>query len=90
MFPPPLIITRNAHGAEEGEGLGTRLQLSCTIQLRRALFGHVLCTWLSDRGAALLLTAKTDQNLHMRISLKVTSASAGEDALIVTVASYSA
>ena len=26
LFPPPnLIITRNAHGAEEGEGLGTRL-----------------------------------------------------------------
>ena len=26
VFPPPhLIITRNAHGAEEGEGLGTRL-----------------------------------------------------------------
>ena len=26
VFPPPhLIITRNAHGAEEGGGLGTRL-----------------------------------------------------------------
>ena len=26
VFPPPhLIITRNAHSAEEGEGLGTRL-----------------------------------------------------------------
>ena len=26
VFPPPhLIITRNAHGAEEAEGLGTRL-----------------------------------------------------------------
>ena len=26
-FPPPhLIITRNAHGAEEEEGLGTRLR----------------------------------------------------------------
>ena len=26
VFPPPhLITTRNAHGAEEGEGLGTRL-----------------------------------------------------------------
>ena len=26
FFPPPnLIITRNAHGAEEGEGLGSRL-----------------------------------------------------------------
>ena len=37
---------------------------------RRALFGHGLCTWLSDRSAVLLLTAKTDQILHMRISLK--------------------
>ena len=28
VFPPPhLIITRNAHGAEEGEGLGTRLRI---------------------------------------------------------------
>ena len=33
---------------------------------RRALFGHGLCTWLSDCGAVLLLTAKTDQILHMR------------------------
>ena len=31
---------------------------------RRALFGHGLCRWLSDRGAALLLTAETDQILH--------------------------
>ena len=30
FFPPPhLIITRNAHGAEEAEGLGTRL-IICT------------------------------------------------------------
>ena len=28
VFPPPhLIITRNAHGAEDGEGLGTRLDI---------------------------------------------------------------
>ena len=46
------------------------VQLSCTMQLCRALFGHVLCMWLSDRSQVLLLTAKTDQNLHMRISLK--------------------
>ena len=46
------------------------VQLSCTMQWRRALFGHVLCTWLSDRGVALLPTTETDQNLHMRISLK--------------------
>ena len=33
VFPPPhLIITRNAHGAEEGEGLGTRLA-SCRAAL---------------------------------------------------------
>ena len=36
----------------------------------RALFGHILCTWLSNHGVVLLLTTKTDQNLHMRISLK--------------------
>ena len=46
------------------------VQLSCTTQSRRALFGHVWCTWLPDHGAALLPTAKTNQNLHMHISLK--------------------
>ena len=51
-------------------------QLSCTMQSRRALFGHGLCTWLSDCGVALL---------H-----KVAGASVGEDALTVAVASYSA
>ena len=35
VFPPPhLIITRNAHGAEEAEGLGTRLAI-CTYEIRR-------------------------------------------------------
>ena len=37
VFPPPhLIITRNAHGAEEGEGLGTRLELDAPSALRAA------------------------------------------------------
>ena len=36
VFPPPhLIITRNAHGAEEAEGLGTRLQLICVFARQR-------------------------------------------------------
>ena len=35
VFPPPhLIITRNAHGAEEGEGLGTRLRTYVSVTLR--------------------------------------------------------
>ena len=59
---------------------------TCTTVLynaiaRRAFFGHGWCTWLLDCGAALLLTVKIDQILHMR--RKVTSASAGEDALTV-------
>ena len=34
VFPPThLIITRNAHGAEEGEGLGTRLVLGRCVCL---------------------------------------------------------
>ena len=32
VLPPPhLIIMRNAHGAEEGEGLGTRLRTGACI-----------------------------------------------------------
>ena len=32
VFPPPhLIITRNAHGAEEAEGLGTRLAVASLV-----------------------------------------------------------
>ena len=38
------------------------VQLSCTMQSRA---GHGLCTWLSDCSAALLLTAKTNQILHI-------------------------
>ena len=38
VFPPPhLIITRNAHGAEEGEGLGTRLRLT-TWRTRHGIY----------------------------------------------------
>ena len=42
VFPPPhLIITRNAHGAEEGEGLGMRLNL-CTRVSKGLLSRHML------------------------------------------------
>ena len=38
VFPPPhLIITRNAHGAEEGEGLGTRLGSIVEIRRKRSI-----------------------------------------------------
>ena len=60
---------------------------------RRALFGHGLCTWLSDRGAALLLIAKTDQILRLRKKFERSRALQGEYALTVAglaVASYSA
>ena len=35
FLPPHLIITHNAHGAEEGEGLGTRLEKVTLIVSRR-------------------------------------------------------
>ena len=31
FLPPHLIITRNAHGAEEAEGLGTRLLVTILV-----------------------------------------------------------
>ena len=37
--PPHLIITRNAHGAEEAEGLGTRLKGIC-IHVQRCSNTH--------------------------------------------------
>ena len=44
VFPPPhLIITHNAHGVEEGEGLGTRLD-SCTMAVACGLWYTLLAS----------------------------------------------
>ena len=40
FFPPPhLIITRNAHGAEEAEGLGTRLSVCVSVCVSTTILG---------------------------------------------------
>ena len=49
VFPPPhLIITRNAHGAEEGEGLGTRLVHGMQDSTSRAPLGAGVARYLLD------------------------------------------